>query len=185
MDAGETEAVQVRRPARIPEERGACHRAQVHAVGVATLLKEPASWQGGRRTKTRIIAPIVSGCFQPRTAQRPRRWRRRPRPPAVRAAARAEAQRCLRAAPRAGRGGACRAGWASTPLGGYPAAFGRPLLGYSTLPVMSLLMGMFVTSGEKLIFGIARGLFRAAGAFFGSSDDREPEGEVRKVSEER
>lgn len=47
------------------------------------------------------------------------------------------------------------------------------LIGYSWLPLLSLLMGMFVTSGEKLIFGIARGLFRAVGAFFTPSGDED------------
>lgn len=45
--------------------------------------------------------------------------------------------------------------------------------GYSLLPLLSLLMGMFVTSGEKLVFGIASGLFRAAGAFFAPSSGAE------------
>ena len=72
--------------------------------------------------------------------------------------------------------------WYNTPTTTNAAAPRQSLLGYGMLPVLSLLMGMFVTSGEKLIFGIARGLFRAAGAFFGSSDDRELESVVEKTS---
>ena len=37
--------------------------------------------------------------------------------------------------------------------------------GYCWLPVLGLLLGMFVTSGERLVFGLGRRLFRAAEEF--------------------
>ncbi|MEM1330810.1 MAG: hypothetical protein AAGG07_09640 [Planctomycetota bacterium] len=51
-----------------------------------------------------------------------------------------------------------------------------PLLDYSWLPILCLLIGMFVTSGEMLIFAIARGLFRAVAAFFGVEIEEEENG---------
>ncbi|MHC4063778.1 MAG: DUF4153 domain-containing protein [Planctomycetota bacterium] len=60
--------------------------------------------------------------------------------------------------------------WSSAPTTGtitQPAQSPANMpLGYALLPLMSLLLGMFVTSGEKLVFAIAQGLFRAVEAFF-------------------
>ena len=68
------------------------------------------------------------------------------------------------------RGATSTTGASTQPAGG-PATVG---LNYAWLPLVSLLLGMFVTSGETLIFAIAQGLFRAVAAFFGVEPTTEP-----------
>jgi hypothetical protein len=50
------------------------------------------------------------------------------------------------------------------------------------LPLIALLLGMFVTTGETLVFGLAQRVLRAAAALVASEDapDRRADGERRK-----
>ncbi|MEM9065440.1 MAG: hypothetical protein AAGB51_08125 [Planctomycetota bacterium] len=57
-------------------------------------------------------------------------------------------------------------------------------LDYYWLPVLSLLLGMFVTAGERIIYSIAQGLFRGISAFFDPEKVKDDEDTLeRKVGE--